>query len=145
MAQTRETRNNRSIESKLLDRFGWTRVSFGWRNKEPDSDDPESGRTVMSDFFASPAVQAGTAVLVLCILIAAGFYLVSSYRDYAADDRDNGGDPLEKLREMHRKGDISDQEFRTIQATTDRQPPGAHSEDDSASQAETSPNPDETA
>ena len=99
----------------------------------------------MSDIFASPAAPAVAAVAVLCILIAAGFYLVSSFRDYAAEDRERGADPLENLREMHRKGDISDEEFRTIQATTDRQSPGAASEDRSASQAEPSPNSRETA
>lgn len=98
----------------------------------------------MSDFFASPTVQAVAAVLVLSVLIAAGFYLVSSFRDYAADDRETGVDPLEKLREMHRKGDISDEEFRTIQATTHRRTTAVASEDESASQAETSPNSQES-
>ena len=98
----------------------------------------------MSDIFASPAAPAIAAVLVLCILIAAGFYLVSSYRDYAAEDRESEVDPLENLREMHRKGDISDEEFRTIQATTDRRSPGAANEDESASPAATDPNPRET-
>ena len=92
----------------------------------------------MSDFFASPMVQAGLATLVLCILIAGGFYLLSIFRDYAAEDREPNSDPLANLREMHRKGDISDQEFRTIEATADRQKTRATSDVDFASQADES-------
>ena len=76
----------------------------------------------MSDFFADPTVQASAAVLILCVPIAAGFYLVSSFRDYTAEDMGNADDALANLEEMHRKGDISDEEFRTIQATTHQQP-----------------------
>ena len=77
---------------------------------------------VMPDFLTTPTAQAGFAVLILCVLIALGFYLVSSFRDYAADDREVAPDVLANLQEMHRKGDISDEEFRTIQATTHQQP-----------------------
>ena len=42
----------------------------------------------MPDFFTSPAVQAGAAVLVLCVLTAVGFYVVSIFRDYAAEDQE---------------------------------------------------------
>ena len=69
---------------------------------------------VMPDFLTTPTAQAGFAVLILCVLIALGFYLVSSFRDYAA----GAPDVLANLQERHRKGDISDEEFRTIQATT---------------------------
>ena len=71
---------------------------------------------VMPDFLTTPTAQAGFAVLILCVLIALGFYLVSSFRDYAADDREVAPDVLANLQEMHRKGDISDEEFRTIQS-----------------------------
>lgn len=76
----------------------------------------------MSDLFETPYLRIGVSVLVLCFLIAAGFYLVSIFRDYAADDQDDTSDVLANLEEMHRKGDISDEEFRTIQATSHRQP-----------------------
>jgi uncharacterized membrane protein len=76
----------------------------------------------MSDSFTNPAMQAGAVMLVLCVLIAAAFYLLSSFRDYAADDQEEAFDAVAKLQEMHRKGDISDEEFRTIQATTHRHP-----------------------
>ena len=73
---------------------------------------------VMRDFITTPTVQAGVAVLILCVLIAAGFYLVSIFRDYAANDHQGADDMLANLREMHLQGDISDEEFRTIQAKT---------------------------
>ena len=76
----------------------------------------------MSDIFTSPTVQAGAGVVVLAVIIAAGFYLLSSFRDYAAEDKEPVDGALANLQEMHCKGDISDEEFRTIQATTHRQP-----------------------
>lgn len=74
----------------------------------------------MPDLFANPAVRAGLAVLVLAVLIAAGFYLLSIFRDYAAHDRETSADVLANLREMRRRGDISDEEFRTLKATAER-------------------------
>jgi uncharacterized membrane protein len=76
----------------------------------------------MSDFFTNPALQAGAGILVLGVMIAAAFYLLSSFRDYAAEDKEPIDGALANLQEMHRKGDISDEEFRTIEATTHRQP-----------------------
>ncbi|GAA5508111.1 hypothetical protein Rcae01_03576 [Novipirellula caenicola] len=75
----------------------------------------------MPDFFFNTTVQAGLSVLVLCILIAAGFYLVSSYRDYNANDGEPVYETLANLKEMHLRGEISEEEYRTIQATTQRQ------------------------
>lgn len=85
--------------------------------------------TVMPDFFSSTVVQAATAVVVLCILISAAFYLVASYRDYVADDRELPSEALFKLQEMHRKGDISEAEFRTIQARTQQLSAGSIAND----------------
>ncbi|GAA4469026.1 hypothetical protein [Novipirellula rosea] len=75
----------------------------------------------MPDFFLNTTVQAGLSVLVLCILIAAGFYLVSSYRDYNANDGETVYETLANLKEMHLRGEISEEEYRTIEATTQRQ------------------------
>lgn len=99
-----------------------------------DSERSRNGeRSVMSDVFANPAVRAGAAVVVLCVLIAGGFYLLSIFRDYAAQDRETSNDVLSNLREMNRRGDISDEEFRTIQATAERRLPPAVDNDDNAS------------
>ena len=73
---------------------------------------------VVTDFLTKPAVQAGLALLILIVLLVAGFYLVSIFRDYAAEDRDNVQEVMSNLQEMHCKGDISDEEFRTIQSRT---------------------------
>ncbi len=72
----------------------------------------------MHNMLNNPTVQAVLAVLVLCVLIAAGFYLLSIFRDYAADDHRGDDDVLANLRELHLRGDISEEEFRTIQAKT---------------------------
>ena len=93
----------------------------------------------MTDFFAAPTVQAGIAVLVLCVLIAAAFYLVSSFRDYTAQDQESTSEALFKLEEMHRKGDISDEEFRTIKTRTHQQPDGSKLNDDRSATDESSP------
>ncbi len=87
----------------------------------------------MSDLFETPYLRIGVSVLVLCFLIAAGFYLVSIFRDYADEDQQSPDHALANLREMHRKGDISDEEFRTIRARTHRPPVGPGSVDDSTS------------
>lgn len=74
----------------------------------------------MADIWSVPTVQAGLGVLVLCVLIAAGFWLVSSFRDRTTDDRLPTEDLLSNFEEMHREGDISGKEFRTIKASMDR-------------------------
>jgi len=85
---------------------------------------------IMTDLFTNPAVRAGAAVLILCVMIAAGFYLMASFRDYTAEDRESVEDVLANLREMHLKGDISDEEFRTIQASTHSRLQGATTPED---------------
>ena len=95
----------------------------------------------MSSWIETPYVQLGVPLVVLCVLIGAGFYLVSIFRDYAADDQEDGSELLANLEEMRRKGDISDQEFRTIQSRTHRPPAAPSSDDDSTSLEEASPNP----
>lgn len=72
----------------------------------------------MREVLNNPTVQAVLGIMVLCVLIAAGFYLVSIFRDYAADDHRGTDDVLANLQDLHLRGDISDEEFRTIQAKT---------------------------
>ncbi len=94
----------------------------------------------MPDIFSSPVVQAATAVVILCILIATAFYLVASYRDYVANDHEITSEALANLREMHRKGDISDSEFRTIQNRNQRRFDEPIANDDSTSPDDSSTN-----
>ena len=83
----------------------------------------------MSDFFTNPTLQAGAGILVLAVMIALAFYLLSSFRDYAAEDKEPIDGALANLQEIHRKGDISDEEFRTIEATSHRQPARSNVDD----------------
>ncbi|MFK8111077.1 MAG: hypothetical protein AB8B91_02685 [Rubripirellula sp.] len=70
--------------------------------------------------FAAPAVQAGLAVAILVVVIAVAFWLLERLRDYTTQDRLDTTDALANLEEMLRKGDISEAEFRTIQASARR-------------------------
>ena len=94
----------------------------------------------MPDFFTAPAVQAGVALLVLCVLIVVAIYLLSTFRDYAAEDQEGRAEALANLLEMHRIGDIEDEEFRTIEATTHRPPVGSKTIDESPPPDGSSPN-----
>jgi hypothetical protein len=68
-----------------------------------------------TDVWDMPWVRAVTGLVVLCILISVGFYIVSRYRDYAAKDRRRPHFDDSNLQEMLRRGDINEAEFRTIQ------------------------------
>ncbi len=68
------------------------------------------------DMLAAPWARAVAGILILCILIAFGFYLLSSFRDYAGGDRQAPHFADSNLQEMLRRGDISEAEFRTIQS-----------------------------
>jgi hypothetical protein len=71
-----------------------------------------------ADVGAMPWVRPVAALGVLCIVIAFGFYVVSIFRDYAGEDRQQPLFAESKLQEMLRRGDISEAEFRTIQTTS---------------------------
>ena len=83
----------------------------------------------MWDWLFIPTVQAVLGVVILSILIAAGFWLVSIYRDRATEDGLEPVDPLTNFEEMLREGDISEAEFRTIKASL----AGSHDTDDQRS------------
>jgi len=68
------------------------------------------------DLLSDPTVKAGLALLVLIVLAAAAFFLVARLRDYTAKDWDSSDGGLSNFEEMRLKGDISEEEFRTIQA-----------------------------
>lgn len=72
----------------------------------------------MPEMTNETVVQAVIGIVVLSVLIAAAYYVVASFRDYGDDDRHLPGDALANLQEMHLRGDISDEEFRTIKART---------------------------
>ena len=49
-------------------------------------------------------------------LIAIGAYAVSKWRDAIDDDTNSTSELLTNFREMHSRGDLTDEEFRTIKA-----------------------------
>ena len=74
----------------------------------------------MMDILSSPTVQAVLGLVVLSILIASGFWLVARFRDNNAEDVLDPNQLLANFEEMHREGDISGTEFRTIKASMTR-------------------------
>jgi len=70
------------------------------------------------ELLSDPAVKAGLALLILIILSATIFFLVARLRDYTNGDWDSTSAGLVNFEEMRLKGDISEEEFRTIQAAS---------------------------
>ena len=69
-----------------------------------------------SNMWTMPWARAVIALVVLCIVIAVSFYVVSIFRDYAGHNRQSPYFADSNLQEMLRKGVISEAEFRTIQS-----------------------------
>ena len=59
------------------------------------------------------AIILFTAVVAL---VAVGAYAVSKWRDAIDDDTNTASELLTNFREMHSRGDLTDEEFRTIRA-----------------------------
>ena len=57
------------------------------------------------------AIILFTAVVAL---VAVGAYAVSKWRDATEDDTNTASELLTNFREMHSRGDLTDEEFRTI-------------------------------
>jgi uncharacterized membrane protein len=72
-----------------------------------------------TDLWAAPTLQAVAGLLVLCILIAIAFNLVSRFRDYAAKDWRDRESVLPNFQEMLRRGEITAAEYRKIQSRSD--------------------------
>ena len=84
----------------------------------------------MLDVLSMPTVQAVLGILVLCVLIASGFWLVSIFRDRAINDGQDPREVLANFEEMRREGDISEKEFRTIKASMEQRHRSASADDD---------------
>lgn len=59
-------------------------------------------------------VVSAVALLVIAAGSAITFYVARSFRDYTDEDQQDTDSMLANLQEMHRKGDITDEEFRVI-------------------------------
>lgn len=125
----RETRKACRERPKLLDHSLGLRLSWfvsndprqrpwGGENQDSDRITRAPPSTMLTQLLERSVVQAGLAIVVLLILIATAFWLLARYRDYAAQDRQDAQEVFANLREMHLRGDITEEEFRTIQART---------------------------
>ena len=70
----------------------------------------------MLEFLRTPVAQAVIAVAMLAILSMVGYYIVLRFRDGSGDDKPGTSEWLTNYRELHRQGDISDAEYRTIKS-----------------------------
>ena len=60
---------------------------------------------------------SGVGVAALAILVTIGIYLAGTIRAKAVQKEPSASDLLTKFREMHSRGVLSDEEFRTIKTT----------------------------
>ena len=108
--------------AKLLDPAGWTLVSCKCSPEAQVFRQPETmayaAETMVMELLSDPAIKSGLALLILLIVSATAFFLVSRLRDYTSGDWDSASDGLLNLEEMRLKGDISEEEFRTLQAAS---------------------------
>ena len=61
--------------------------------------------------------QLVVGLAALAILVAIGIYLAGKIRAKAVQQEPSASELLTKFREMHRRGVLSDEEFRTIKTT----------------------------
>ncbi len=54
---------------------------------------------------------------ILATLVAVAFYVIGRLRSPPSQQEPTANELLSKLREMHLRGELSDQEFRTIKTT----------------------------
>ena len=71
----------------------------------------------MSPVIWSDVRQLVLGVAALAMLVAAGIYVVGKIRAKAVQKEPAASELLTKFREMHSRGVLSDEEFRTIKTT----------------------------
>jgi uncharacterized membrane protein len=68
----------------------------------------------MPDLFRHPLLQAALWFASILVLLALGILFVRRWRGDAANDQPEAGELLTKFRELHLRGGLSDDEYRTI-------------------------------
>ena len=68
----------------------------------------------MSELFRHPLSQAALWFAAIFALLALAIVLLRSLRGGAAHDQPDASELLTKFRELHRRGGLSDDEYRTI-------------------------------
>jgi hypothetical protein len=74
------------------------------------------GSDWLGDIFRSPEARGIALVAVLAMLVAVGIYIVGKIRGQLRESDVNPGDFLTNFRELHSRGELSDEEYRTIKA-----------------------------
>jgi len=68
----------------------------------------------MSELFRHPLSQAALWFAAIFALLALAVVMLRRWRGGAADDQLDASELLTKFRELHRRGGLSDDEYRTI-------------------------------
>ncbi|MEM9367967.1 MAG: hypothetical protein AAGD07_18390 [Planctomycetota bacterium] len=90
----------------------------------------------MPDIGSTTAIQIGVLLAILIGMIAGAFWLLARFRDYTAHDQFEQPPLLTNLEEMRSRGDISDEEFRTIQRAAEQGVTRTPSDDETAGMAD---------
>lgn len=70
----------------------------------------------MLEFLQTAAAQLIVVVAVGAALVVAGLYVIGRYRRMLREKPPSANDLLANFRELHAKGELSDEEFRTIKS-----------------------------
>jgi uncharacterized membrane protein len=68
----------------------------------------------MTDFFSHPLSLAALWFAAIFALLALALVVVRRFRGSAADDQPSANEMLAKFRDLHARGGLSDDEYRTI-------------------------------
>ena len=78
-------------------------------------------RRSMTELFRHPLSWAALWFAAIFALLALAIVVVRRFRGDAADDQPGANELLAKFRDLHARGGLSDDEYRTIKTTLARQ------------------------
>jgi uncharacterized membrane protein len=78
----------------------------------------------MTEFWRESFVSMVLLAAVTAMLIAVGIYVISRVRQQTHDQEPQASQLITKFQELHAKGELSDQEYRTIKAVLTERFPG---------------------
>ena len=70
----------------------------------------------MTEFLTSPESRAVMLFAAIAAMVVIGAYVASKWRGTTDEDNVGTSELLTNFREMHSKGELTDEEFRTIKA-----------------------------
>lgn len=68
----------------------------------------------MSELFRHPLLQAALWIASILVMFALAILFLRKWRGGAVEDRQDASELLTKFRELHGRGSLSDDEYRTI-------------------------------